>query len=48
VPHIYIVSSSINPEDKEMAGNNKYVADYLTKPIEQKQLARLLDAQHKN
>jgi CheY-like chemotaxis protein len=45
LPSIFIVSSSINPEDKELAGQNEYVADYLTKPIDEKQLAKLLNAQ---
>lgn len=30
---IYIVSSSIDPRDREKAGMNKFVTDYLPKPL---------------
>ena len=30
---IYMVSSSINPEDIERARTNKYIVDYVSKPV---------------
>jgi CheY-like chemotaxis protein len=30
---IYILSSSVDPRDKEQAGKNKHVEDYIVKPL---------------
>jgi CheY-like chemotaxis protein len=38
---IYIISSSINPSDREQATLNPYVRDYITKPISEEFLVRV-------
>ena len=40
---IYVVSSSINPSDKEKAKNYEVVSNYIVKPIDEKQLTQVLD-----
>ncbi|MCB0373224.1 MAG: response regulator [Muricauda sp.] len=40
---IYVVSSSINPSDKEKAKNYEVVSSYIVKPIDEKQLTQVLD-----
>ena len=40
---IYVVSSSINPSDKERAKNYEVVSNYIVKPIDEKQLTQVLD-----
>jgi hypothetical protein len=39
---IYMISSSINPEDLRKAEENEYVSEYLVKPLEDNVLERLL------
>ncbi len=39
---IFMLSSSINPVDVEKAGENPFVEDYITKPITDENLTRIL------
>ena len=39
---IYMISSSINPEDLRKAEDNEYISEYLVKPLEDNVLERLL------
>lgn len=40
---IYMLSSSINPIDVDKAKKNKWVQDYITKPISDEDLHRIFD-----
>jgi len=40
---IYMLSSSINPDDVKRAEANPFVADYITKPIHDKDLTKIFD-----
>jgi two-component system, chemotaxis family, chemotaxis protein CheY len=44
LPRIYMVSSSIAPEDMKKAKDNPHVTDYLVKPVEPEQFLGLFAA----
>ena len=43
-PPIYMLSSSLDLQDKERAENNPWVSGYATKPIKEEELAQILHA----
>ncbi|WP_222983242.1 response regulator [Flagellimonas meishanensis] len=40
---IYVVSSSINPSDRERAVQYEMVSNYIVKPVDERQLRKLLE-----